>query len=70
MVTIMKLCQCCAKEIKAGERAIEVRYGKMKVTAHPHWKVSPEIVDFFHATCDVAISDERKKPDNPAKNEE
>lgn len=35
----MKICQACGKEIKLGEKAVEVKYGKMGATAHPHYKV-------------------------------
>jgi len=51
----MKVCQSCGKEIKGGDQAVEVRYGKMGTTAHPHWKVFPNEIDYFHAYCDKAF---------------
>lgn len=56
----MKICQCCGKEIKLGEQAIEIKYGKMGATSHPHYKVFPDSKDFFHAACDVAIREQKQ----------
>ena len=54
----MIICQCCGKEIKLEEHAVEVRYGKMYRYAQPpqdrvHYL--KDKVDFFHASCDKAF---------------
>lgn len=51
----LKICVCCGKFIELGEPAVQVRYGRMIATAHPHYKVRGSGIDFFHAKCDKAF---------------
>ena len=54
----MKICQCCGKEIKCGEEAVEIRYGKLERYARPPKErvyYNNKKVDLFHASCDKAF---------------
>lgn len=48
-------CECCGKEIKAGEKIVKVEYGTLGFTAHPHARVEGKFCDYFHAECDVGV---------------
>lgn len=54
----MIICQGCGKEIKRGEEAVEIRYGKLEGYARPpkervYYNIKK--VDLFHASCDKAL---------------
>lgn len=51
----LETCQCCQKPIEFGKYVVEVRYGKMGRTGHPHWITRWYRSDFFHATCEVEV---------------
>lgn len=51
------ICQCCGKEIKAGDKVVKVERGVLGFSAHPHARVDgPDYSsDYFHAGCDIAV---------------
>lgn len=60
----MIVCQSCGKEIRRGEKAVEIRYGKLEKYARtPKERVfyNKNKVDFFHENCDKAFRNPTKR---------